>query len=96
MTAIEMGIILHELGHVLGLRHEHQSPARGGKITLKDDGMISLNLASNISDFCEAVLKYFVDLEGWDVDEVRSQILALYNETDLSNYSELDLESVMM
>ena len=32
------GVILHEFGHALGLDHEHQSPARGGKITLNRDG----------------------------------------------------------
>jgi len=34
----ERGVILHEFGHVLGLLHEHQSPLRGDKITLKEDG----------------------------------------------------------
>jgi len=37
-TEEERGIILHEFGHALGLHHEHQSPARGGTITLKADG----------------------------------------------------------
>ena len=32
-TPSEMGTILHELGHALGLLHEHQSPARRGKLT---------------------------------------------------------------
>jgi len=41
MAPWESGTILHEFGHVLGLYHEHQSPARGGKITLKRDGMLS-------------------------------------------------------
>jgi Astacin (Peptidase family M12A) len=30
------GVILHEFGHTLGLLHEHQSPVRGKKITLKE------------------------------------------------------------
>lgn len=34
----EHGVILHEFGHVIGLLHEHQSPLRGDKITLKEDG----------------------------------------------------------
>jgi hypothetical protein len=29
----EKGVILHEFGHALGLVHEHQSPAREGKLT---------------------------------------------------------------
>ena len=38
ITADEKGVILHEFGHTLGLMHEHQSPVRGGTITLKDSG----------------------------------------------------------
>ncbi|KAJ7831985.1 hypothetical protein B0H13DRAFT_1527444, partial [Mycena leptocephala] len=29
VSSDEHGVILHEFGHVLGLMHEHQSPARG-------------------------------------------------------------------
>ena len=32
------GTILHEFGHALGLDHEHQSPARGGKLHLNEAG----------------------------------------------------------
>jgi len=38
ITADEHGVILHEFGHAIGLLHEHQSPLRGDKITLKEDG----------------------------------------------------------
>lgn len=38
ISASDRGTILHEFGHALGLMHEHQSPARGGKITLKEEG----------------------------------------------------------
>jgi len=34
----DRGVILHEFGHTLGLNHEHQSPARGGKLQLKEAG----------------------------------------------------------
>jgi len=34
----EHGVIMHEFGHVIGLLHEHQSPLRGDKITLKEAG----------------------------------------------------------
>ena len=34
----DKGTILHEFGHVLGLMHEHQSPARAGGLTLDEDG----------------------------------------------------------
>lgn len=38
------GVTLHEFGHALGLLHEHQSPARGGKLTLKDAGKLEFLL----------------------------------------------------
>lgn len=38
----EKGTILHEFGHALGMMHEHQSPARGGKLTLDEDGESSV------------------------------------------------------
>ena len=37
----ENGVILHEFGHTLGMLHEHQSPLRGDKITLKESGSSS-------------------------------------------------------
>ena len=42
ITADEKGVILHEFGHTLGLMHEHQSPVRGGTITLKESGTLSI------------------------------------------------------
>jgi len=38
ITDNERGVILHEFGHAIGLLHEHQSPLRSDKITLKEDG----------------------------------------------------------
>jgi len=38
LSPIEVGTILHEFGHSLGLTHEHRSPSRGGRVTLKNDG----------------------------------------------------------
>jgi len=34
----EFSVALHEIGHALGLYHEHQSPSRVGHVTLKEDG----------------------------------------------------------
>lgn len=45
MGAYEKGTILHEFGHALGLLHEHQSPARPGSLTLKEEGRL-LNISS--------------------------------------------------
>ena len=41
----ERGVILHEFGHTLGLLHEHQSPLRGDKITLKEEGSSFFSLS---------------------------------------------------
>ena len=38
ISDFEKGIVLHEFGHTLGLGREHQSPTRGGKIALKEEG----------------------------------------------------------
>ncbi|KAJ7869741.1 hypothetical protein B0H14DRAFT_3440485 [Mycena olivaceomarginata] len=57
----DKAVILHEFGHVLGLLQEHQSPARGGRLTLDETAIIDV-----------------------------------YDNTDVSNYSALDLKSIMM
>ena len=38
MTDPEKRFILHELGHMLGMIHEHQSPATNGVLTFKRQG----------------------------------------------------------
>ncbi|KAF7344143.1 ZnMc domain-containing protein [Mycena venus] len=76
----DRGVILHEFGHALGLLHEHQSPARNGTITLDED----------------AVYAYYAATQGWDKATIKSQIIDVYNSTDVSNYSQLDLTSIMM
>ena len=38
----ERAVILHEFGHALGMLHEHQSPARGGVLTLNVPSEFSL------------------------------------------------------
>ncbi|KAG9308595.1 hypothetical protein JVU11DRAFT_11701 [Chiua virens] len=60
----EKAIILHELGHVLGMMHEHQSPARGVKITLKT----------------EEVYKYYRPLLGFNDKLVKTQIIDQYKQ----------------
>ncbi|KAF8165904.1 hypothetical protein B0H34DRAFT_780581 [Crassisporium funariophilum] len=80
VTSNERGVILHEFGHTLGLMHEHQSPVRGNKITLLPT----------------AVREFYRQSQGWTDEEVDAQIINVYSKQDVSNYSELDLTSIMM
>ncbi|KAF7292571.1 ZnMc domain-containing protein [Mycena indigotica] len=80
IEAEERGVILHEFGHVLGTSR-HQSPARGGTLTLDN----------------EAVYGYYTYTQGWDRATVKAQIIDVFNaDTVVSNYSRLDTESIMM
>ncbi|KAF8526972.1 hypothetical protein BU17DRAFT_40150 [Hysterangium stoloniferum] len=76
----EHGVILHEWGHTLGLMHEHQSPLRGQKLTLDE----------------AKVYAYYMRTQGWSKATVKSQIIDVYNQQDVSNYSDVDLKSIMM
>ncbi|KAG6844314.1 hypothetical protein H0H87_007843 [Tephrocybe sp. NHM501043] len=76
----DRGTILHEWGHALGLMHEHQSPARGGKITLNPTEVYS----------------YYRATQGWSDALIKSQILDVFNTENVSNYSQLDITSIMM
>ncbi|KAJ7445919.1 hypothetical protein FB451DRAFT_1568024 [Mycena latifolia] len=76
----ERGVILHEFGHVLGLLHEHQSPARGGTLTLDEN----------------AVYGYYGYTQGWDDATIKQQIIDVFYASEVSNYSALDLKSIMM
>ncbi|PPQ73207.1 hypothetical protein CVT24_010024 [Panaeolus cyanescens] len=80
ITDKERGVILHEFGHTLGLMHEHQSPMRGNKITLDE----------------EAVYAFYMDTQKWTASDVKTQIIDVYNDHEISNYSEFDPESIMI
>ncbi|KAJ6627702.1 hypothetical protein B0H10DRAFT_1993760 [Mycena sp. CBHHK59/15] len=80
ISADDRSVILHEFGHVLGLLHEHQSPARGGKIHLDED----------------KVYAYYGATQAWNKATIKAQIIDVYNSADVSNYSALDLTSIMM
>lgn len=60
--------------------NRHQSPARGGTIHLYEAN----------------VYRYYAATQGWDKATIKAQIIDVYNSTDVSNYSALDLTSVMM
>ncbi|KAH8795235.1 hypothetical protein DL96DRAFT_1257784 [Flagelloscypha sp. PMI_526] len=63
----------------LGMMHEHQSPARGGTLTLDR----------------QACYDYYCPTQNWTTATVDAQILNVYNENDLSNFSVLDTLSIM-
>lgn len=76
----DQGTILHEFGHALGMMHELQSPARGERIHLKE----------------LAVYNYYRPLLNNDDALVKSQVIDMYNLSQVSNFSHLDLNSIMM
>lgn len=76
------GVILHELGHVLGLKHEHQSPEFGKSVTLKKQAVVEL--FTNPKTY------------NWTEDEVKNQIINPFNDCSLSNYTNFDPYSVML
>ncbi|KAK6980756.1 hypothetical protein R3P38DRAFT_3466091 [Favolaschia claudopus] len=80
ITADDRAVILHEFGHALGLLHEHQSPARGGTLHLDEN----------------AVYAYYAMTQGWNKAMIKSQIIDVYDTNDVSNYSTLDMKSIMM
>jgi hypothetical protein len=52
----EKGIILHEFSYTLGLMHGHQSPVRGGTITLKESGTYPCSILKSILMYVHGLL----------------------------------------
>lgn len=73
----DFGIILHEFGHVVGMKHEHQSPARGQLIHLKE-------------------LAVYARYSNHPKPLVKQEVIDQFNISEVSNYSALDLKSIMM
>ncbi|KAJ7487013.1 hypothetical protein FB451DRAFT_1554137 [Mycena latifolia] len=93
----DRGVILHEFGHALGLLHEHQSPARGGTLHLDEDAVYAYYAATQGKLFPSLVPFHSnCGRLGWDKSTIKSQIIDVYNATDVSNFSALDMTSIMM
>jgi len=80
LSSNDRSTILHEFGHALGMLHELQSPARGGTI--------------HLNEF--AVYRYYRSMLRNRDDLVKSQIIDVYNLSQVANFSRLDLKSIMM
>jgi hypothetical protein len=80
LTSRHKATILHEFGHALGMVHEHQSPARGGTITLNE----------------HEVYRYYRPLLQNRDALVKSQVIDVYSLSEVSNYSHFDEKSIMM
>lgn len=76
----DRALVLHEFGHTLGMAHEHQSPLREGTLTLKR----------------EDVIREYMRTQGWTRQDVEQQVLNVLNEREVSNFTTLDLKSIMM
>ena len=79
LTLNERAVILHEFGHVLGLLHEHQSPAHGGPAIRNIQSAIDL----------------YTKTQGWSIAQVYDQVINTYKMTDVSNFSQVDIYSIM-
>ncbi|SPO47202.1 uncharacterized protein PSANT_04890 [Moesziomyces antarcticus] len=78
-TKNERAVILHEFGHVLGLLHEHQSPAHGGIAVVNE----------------QAALDMYRTGQHWPDKQIYDQVINVYKITDVSNFSEVDTTSIM-
>ena len=78
--------------------HEHQSPVCSGTITLKESGTYLCSISQIIvpTDTSSAVIEFYMRTQGWTEQQVHEQILDVYNAHDVSNYSTLDLKSILM
>lgn len=98
ITEEDRGVILHEFGHSLGYLHEHQSSRRSEKITLDEAGKFLSFAAHRCSlDFLRAaVTEFYMRTQKWSKEEVRQQILDVYDDHEVSSFSSIDLTSIMM
>ncbi|KAH7304522.1 hypothetical protein B0I35DRAFT_330362, partial [Stachybotrys elegans] len=78
-SGFERGVILHEFGHTLGLLHEHQSPAHGG------------TAVQNVSQ----ALQFYKTDQNWSEEQIYQQVINVYNSYDVSNYLQVDINSIM-
>ncbi|EPQ29004.1 uncharacterized protein PFL1_03294 [Pseudozyma flocculosa PF-1] len=79
LTRNERATILHEFGHVLGLLHEHQSPAHGGIAVQNVD----------------LALELYRRKQGWSDKQIHEQVIDVYGAKEVSNYSQVDTTSIM-
>ncbi|KAF8149916.1 hypothetical protein B0H34DRAFT_667269 [Crassisporium funariophilum] len=76
----EYASVLHQVGHALGLMHEHQSPTLGDKIILKEKAVVAL----------------YQKTGRWKEPLIKSQIISVYNTHGVSNFLDFDQRSIML
>ncbi|MCJ1320925.1 hypothetical protein MMC15_006266 [Xylographa vitiligo] len=67
LTLNERAVILHEFGRVLGLLHEHQSPAHGGTAIRNIQPAINL----------------YTKTQGWSIQQIYDQFIDVYEMSDV-------------
>ncbi|GJJ10387.1 hypothetical protein Clacol_004613 [Clathrus columnatus] len=77
----ERSVILHEWGHTLGLLHEHQSLAARREFTFNADSIRNY---------------YRRNHPNLDNTFIEQNILKAYLQSDMSNWSEVDTQSIMI
>ncbi|KIM38799.1 hypothetical protein M413DRAFT_29749 [Hebeloma cylindrosporum] len=79
LTPEETSVILHELGHTLGMVHEHKSSMVGGNVKLST----------------AAVNEYYRTGFQWSEATTGEQVLSIYNEQDVTNFIRVDPLSII-
>lgn len=97
LSNTERMAILHESGHALGFLHEHQSPARSGKLTFNEcKYQAPLVLCPFARPLHAVVYEYFRIMEGWSDKVTRDNVTQVVEEREIDNYTEFDTKSIMM
>ena len=93
MSSRERSTMLHEIGHLLGLVHEHQSPARGDVLCFKRRSKAKVAMQNQVTDHLLETMRYFRRFCGWTKRETKHQVL---KKLTASSYSRFDTKSIMM
>ena len=71
---VDVRNILHEVGHMLGLRHEHQAPSAG-------------DFKNKIIWNIPKVYKFYKDKKGWNKEEIYNNVINRFNISETNDLS---------